>query len=127
MKHLIFTIFAGLLLAIALPAASGPPAEADIKKSIDKAFSETYVDPKIWKVTRIACEFGPVKIGKQVLKQVQWGKAAEPVWPVKVLVKVTEFRGDQVYKVVTRGVTSDDVFFFYRDAFDDWRFKTGSL
>lgn len=118
-----------MLAVTVLPSrpASGPPTEAEVKKSIEKAFSETYVDPVVWKITKATCEFGPIKFGKQTSKQVQWGKAAEPVWPVKVEVKVTQFRGDKVYKTITRGSASDDIFLFYKDAFDEWKFKTGSL
>lgn len=119
-----------LLTIISIPsvrAASAPPTEAEIKKSIEKGFAETYVDPVVWKITKVKCDFGSVKIGSITQKQVQWGKSAEAVWPVKVVVTVTQYRGDAVYRTVTRGDKSDDVFFFYKDAFGDWSYKTGSL
>lgn len=115
------------LLVLPLAAASGPPSEAEIKKSIEKGFKEVYVDPVVWKITRITCEFGPIKIGKITRKQVQYGKMAEPVWPVKVEVTITEYRGDTPYKKVTRGNSESDIFLFYKDAFDEWKWKTGSL
>jgi hypothetical protein len=120
-------LVAAVVLAAHAQAASGPLTEAEIKKSIETAFTETYVDPVVWKITKIRCDFGPIKVGSQTQKQVQWGKAAEPVWPVKVVVKVTEYRGDAAYKTITRGEKSDDIFFFYKDAFGEWKFKTGSL
>ena len=127
MLRRVFLLWATSILGLTVFGAGGPPTEAEVKQSIQKAFTETYVDPKVWKITRITCEFGPVRFGQQVQKQVQWGKSAEPVWPVKVEVKVTKYRGDQAYQTITRGDKSDDVFLFYKDAFGDWKFKTGSL
>lgn len=115
------------LLLLPLAAAPPPPNEAEIRKSIEKGFREVYVDPVVWKITRITCEFGPVKLGRITQKQVQYGKAAEPVWPVKVEVTITQYRGDTPYRKITRGTSDSDIFLFYKDAFDEWKWKTGSL
>lgn len=123
----LFFAFAAIAALFPLDAASGAPLDAEIKQSIEKGFTAVYVDPTVWRITKIRCEFGPAKVGKLMQKQVQYGKNAEPVWPVKIEVKVIQYKDGKEYKTVVRGVASDDVFFFYRDAFDEWQFKTGSL
>lgn len=46
-------VLVGVLAATPLLAADRPPTEDAIKESIEKAFTQTYVDPVVWKITKI--------------------------------------------------------------------------
>lgn len=117
-----------LFLGLVANAASAPPAEPEVRKAIEQAFNDVYRDGyKTYGVTRVDYSFSPAQFGRLTRRQMFYGKDAEPVWPVRVTVGITLFRGGSVYKTVERGAKSDDVFFFYRDAFNEWKFKTGSL
>ena len=111
-------------------SATGPPTEAEIKATIEKAFKETYGQDyggaKLKEVT-ITFPSAP-QIGSQTKTQVGRGEEARPVWPVKIPVKITvTYSNNPSSRNVERGVKSDDVFFFYKDAFNAWNFRTGSL
>jgi len=55
------------------------------------------------------------------------GEYAKPTYPVKVTVTITvTYANNPTLRTVERGKASNDIF-FYKDAFNAWTFKTGSL
>ncbi len=129
---MLVAVCCGLLLS-ACPAgsrAAGPPSEAEIKATIEKSFKETYgADYGGANFDKVLITFpGPAQTGASVNKQMGRGEEARPVWPVKIPVKITvTYSNNPTVRNVERGVKSDDVFFFYKDAFNAWNFRTGSL
>jgi hypothetical protein len=106
------------------------PTEAEVKETIEKKFTENYAsDYGNAKFDKVRIEFtGPVQVGRQVKKEVNSTDGVQSVWPVKAPVKITvTYSNNPSVRTVQRGVKSDDVFFFYRDAFDAWTFRTGSM
>ena len=124
------TLFCGLLLSACSGGSKsgGPPTEAQIKAAIEKDFKETYgVDYGGAKFDKVTITFpGSPQIGASVNKQMGRGEEARPVWPVKVPVKIkVTYSNNSTVRDLDRGVKSDDVFFFYKDSFDAWNFRTG--
>jgi hypothetical protein len=132
LRWIVATVFCCLLLS-ACPGGSktsGAPTEAEIKTTIEKSFKETYgVDYGGAKFDKVAITFsGPPQIGASVSKQMGRGEDARTVWPVKIPVKIkVTYSNNSTVRDLERGVKSDDVFFFYKDGFDAWNFRTGSL
>jgi hypothetical protein len=108
----------------------GAPTEAEIKATIEKSFKETYgVDYGGAKFDKVTIAFpGSPQVGAAVNKQMGRGEEARPIWPVKIPVKIkVTYSNNSTVRDLERGVTSDDVFFFFKDGFDAWNFRTGSL
>ncbi len=130
-RWLVTTVLCGLLLGCSANSrADAPPTEAEVKASIEKSFKETYgVDYGMAKFDKCTITFtGPAQIGTVVNKQTGRGEEAKPVWPVKIPVKIkVTYSNNATVRDLERGVKSDDVFFFYKDAFNAWNFRTGSL
>ncbi len=61
-------------------------------------------------------------------KQMGLGEEARPVYPVKAPVDITvTYSNNPTVRRVERGDMRNDVFFFYRDGFGEWTFRTGSM
>jgi len=98
-----------------------PEAHASIQKHIEKnVWSET--ERYIWKVKDISdFKFGPMKTGHIVQKQVEYGKNAQDVCPVRV---------DFTYKIahmdgrIEDKSNADTTYLFYKNGFDEWVWKT---
>jgi hypothetical protein len=108
--------------------ASDCPSDEEVKKSITHNVADITWDAgerDIWKVADVSgFQFGPMKAGRLVDKQVEWGKPAQPVCPIRV-----EFG----YKITGRDGSVKDkqegenqTYLFYRNAFDEWVYKTES-
>src|SRR4051812_14023931 len=130
---IVVTVFCSFLV-IACPARSkgsaSAPTDAEIKATIEKSFKETYgVDYGMAKFDKVTITFsGAPQIGGVVNKQMGRGEDAQPVWPVKIPVKIkVTYSNNSTVRDLERGVKSDDVFFFFRDAFGAWNFRTGPL
>jgi len=108
----------------------GAPTESEIKQTIEKSFRETYgVDYGMAKFDKVTITFPAApQVGAVVNKQMGRGEEARPVWPVKVPVKIkVTYSNNSTVRDLERGVKADDVFFFFKDAFNAWNFRTGSL
>lgn len=127
---------AALLLALALGIAAcergpdlPPPTEAEVRQAIETSFTETYLVRDFNAIPdRIAFEFGEIRIGDVVEKQMGLGEEARPVHPVKAPLDLTvTYSNNPTVRKVERGKAQNDVFFFYRDGFGEWTFRTGSM
>ncbi len=124
------------LLPVLLAGASAcggpdfpPPSEAEVRETIEAAFTETYlVDDLNAVADRISFDFGAIQVGEVVRKQMGLGEEARPVYPVKAPVDITvTYSNNPTVRRVERGDMRNDVFFFYRDGFGEWTFRTGSM
>jgi hypothetical protein len=104
------------------------PTETEIRETIERVFHETYYqDYGFAKVASATFEISNIQIGKSTLVQVEYGKDAQPVIPVRAIVKVhVTYSNNSSDRNVTRGESTDDTFLFYRNAFGKWTFKTGA-
>ncbi len=79
----------------------------------------------------IKVEFSELKIAPRTKRMgIQSSSKYDPgtfVYPVKVKVKISVDRGQNGIDVKERGVSKYDNFFFYKDDFVAWTFKTGAL
>ena len=106
-----------------------PPTPAAVKKILDTYYREEW--GKDWgnaKVEKLTVDITEPKIGALMEKQMGRGQLARPVYPAKAVVKiVVKYVGNAKPKEQTIGAGDGDAFFFYKNAFDEWTFKTGSL
>jgi hypothetical protein len=104
------------------------PSEEEVRETIDRKFHDLYFqDYGFAKVANVTIDVGPITMGNTTLKQVEYGKDAQPVCPVRTVVHVhVTYSNNPSDRDLTRGDKSDDMFFFYKDSFDQWTFKTGS-
>ena len=138
MKNAFGFLMLGLFFTIALLAASGnrasasnlladAPSEDEIKATIKAKFDEVYFNNSaktIWNVESVEYEFGPIKVGSTAKKQMGRGEEAREVYPVKVKVTIKQTRKDGEVRTTERGVEGE-IFFFFKDGFDEWDFRTG--
>ncbi len=107
---------------------SGCPSEDEIRKSITHNVVDITWDAgerDIWKVADVSgFEFGPMQAGHVIDKQVEWGKPAQPVCPVRFTYKYRITGMDGSVKQREEGVNATHL--FYRNAFDEWVFKVES-
>src|SRR3954462_7455953 len=105
----------------------GGPATAEVQATIKKQFGEIYgTDNGGAKFDKITFEFGPTKVGAKGEHQVEYGSANPNVWPVRTVVKmVVTYSNNPTKDETTFGEKQDETFFFYKDSFGDWTFKTG--
>jgi len=110
-------------------AASGKPSDDDIKATIKRIFGATYgVDNGGAKFDHLDFTFGTIQVGGVTQKQIGAGEAARDVYPVKVEVDIdVHYSNNPTVQHAVRGTQPSDVFFFYKDTFGEWQFRTGSL
>jgi hypothetical protein len=109
----------------------GAPTQDDVEKAITDTFKENYKEPWMTSTDVIKVEFSELKIAPRTKRMgIQSSSKYDPgtfVYPVRVKVKVSVDRGRNGIDVKERGVSKYDSFFFYKDDFGVWTFKTGAL
>ncbi len=55
------------------------------------------------------------------------GELARSVYRAKAVVTIVKYVGNDKQKQTVIGDGSRDAFFLYKDSFDEWTFKSGSL
>ena len=102
------------------------PAQADVELAIthhvtDESWSET--ERYIWKVSDVTgFKFGAIKAGHVIDKQVEYGRSAEPVCPIRVEYDYVIKKMDGTTEAKHDGAGT--TYLFYRNGFDEWVFKT---
>lgn len=121
----------GFSLLLALPVlapAADCPSEAEVQKALQTYITEDFWSPgerETWKITDVSgFEFGPMKTGKITQKQVEYGKNAQDVCPIRVEYSFKATHADGRVDTTEKG--KGETFWFYLDAFDEWTFKVGS-
>jgi hypothetical protein len=106
---------------------SGGPTDADVKATIEKQFGATYgIDNGGAQFKDISFDFGPISHGKPAMRYLDGGPQRK-AWAVKVVVTMTiTYSNNPTVKESVRGKDPDDAFFFYKDDFGDWAFRTGT-
>lgn len=106
-----------------------PPTPEEVKKTLNAYYKEQY--SKDWgnaKVEKITVDITEPKIGEVTERQMNRGKLAQPVYPARAVVKISvKYIGSEKVYDTTIGEGSSAVFFFYKNAFKEWTFKTGDL
>ena len=141
MRSAFFTGFgcvlvAGLFLALSQPAGAAeekkplePPTPAVAKKVLEDYYRKQW--SKDWgnaKVEKLTVDVSEPKLGQMVEKQMGRGELARPVFPVKAEVKISvKYVGNDKVGEHTFGAGDGDAYFFYKDAFGEWTFRTGTL
>jgi hypothetical protein len=131
-----FRPFLALLGAIALVLGLGacgssfpPPTEPEIKEAVQTFFTEVYGKNNGGAEFKdISFEFGSADVGNMMSSPME--RNGEPVdfYPVRIPVVITvTYSNNPTVEVTRRGERTDDVFFFYKDGFDKWTFRTGRL
>jgi hypothetical protein len=108
-------------------AGTACPSEAEVRAALTRYITVDYWSAgqrDIWKIKSVSdFSFGPVKFGSIVKKQVEYGKAAEDVCPVRVEYSFTTENQSGEKKQTKMGENQTQL--FYKDPFGDWVFKTG--
>lgn len=109
-------------------AGGGCPSEAEVRETIQRKFHELYFeDYGLAKVQEVTIDIGEIKFGEMTRLQVEYGRDAEPVCPVHVVVHVhVSYSNNPSPRDLTRGERDDDTFLFYKDGFGRWTFRTGT-
>lgn len=104
------------------------PSDDEVRATIKKTFGDIYgVDSFAAKFDHIVFHIGAISVGGLTQKAVGAG-VPQPVYPVKVQVDMDiYYSNNSEIDHHRRGDKPDDVFFFYKDTFGAWQFKTGSL
>lgn len=126
----LFMLLGGAFMAFGMAACKAdlpPPTEAEVKQTVQIFLTEVYGKNDGGAVFKdITLDFGAIEVGKVMQKQMDVGGVTRSVYPVKVPVKITvTFSNNPTIHTWQRGERSDDVFFFYKDGFDKWTFRTG--
>jgi len=121
------------LISLLLPTLSmgaqpgGCPSEAEVVKALKNYIETEFWSPSqrdTWKITDVSgFEFGPMKTGNIIQKQVEYGKTAQDVCPVRIEYWFKATHADGRVDTTTKG--KGETFLFYQDAFDEWTFKVG--
>lgn len=108
-------------------ASFPPPTEAEIKQTVETFMTEVYGKNNGGAVFKdISFKFDTIEIGQIMTGQMGVGGPAREFYPVKVpfLITVT-YSNNPTVSTTRRGEKTDDVFFFYKDGFNKWTFRTG--
>lgn len=101
------------------------PDEAAVHTALQNYINNDYWTPSerdTWKITDVSgFEFGAMKVGHIIQKQVEYGRSAEDVCPIRIeySFKVTHADG----RVETTTMGAGKTHLFYLDGFDEWTFK----
>ena len=106
--------------------AASCPSEDQVKASLTRYITKDYWTPSerdIWKIKTVSpLTFGPIRFGKLTQKQVEYGRAAEQVCPVRV--EYSFFTISQAGARKDTKMGENKTHLFYQDPFGDWTFKT---
>ena len=104
------------------------PEQAEVQATLQKYVETELWSPSqrdLWNIANISdFNFGPIKTGRIIEKQMEYGKAAQEVCPIRIeySFKVTHEDG----RVETTSKGAGETHFFYLNAFDEWTYKVGS-
>lgn len=120
------TLFACLLCAAA-PAAVALecPDQAAVEAALTRYITQDYwstSERETWKITDVSgFQFGAIMTGRIIQKQVEWGRAAEDVCPVRAEYSFAVTHADGRVERTEMGAGKTHL--FYLDGFDEWTFK----
>jgi hypothetical protein len=106
-----------------------PPTQAEIEATVKREFNSVYNDKDdiMYKVETCTIDVAQAQVGALYKKQVLTGVEGQDTYPVRVKVNIKVTYSNASPRDIERGVKDDDVFFFYKNAFNEWTFKTGSM
>ena len=113
------------LLLSACARSSGCPGQKEVEASIRKhletdVWNET--ERYVWKITGLSdFAFQPINTGHIVKKQVEYGRSAEDVCPIRVEYTYKLAHADG--RVDSKSDGANKTHLFYRNGFDEWVFK----
>ena len=117
-----------LLWSSASAFALDCPSEGEVQAALQKYIETEFWSPSerdTWKITDVSgFEFGPMKTGRIIQKQMEYGVAAQDVCPVRMEYSFKATHADGRVDTTPKGV--GETFFFYQNGFDEWTFKVGS-
>jgi len=118
----------GTFLAFAaaeIAAAADCPSAAEAQAALTKYINTDYWSPSkrdTWKIKSVSnFSFGAIKTGNIVKKQVEWGRQAQDVCPIRIEYSFAVEHNDGRREVTQMGVNKTHL--FYRDPFNEWSFK----
>ncbi len=118
---LIATCYGGVAFA-----AAACPSETEVKAALTKYINVDYWTPAqrdIWKIKTVSgFTFGPMRTGQISKKQVEYGKLAQDVCPIRIeyAFGTESVAGEKKQTKMGENKTH----LFYKDPFGDWIFKT---
>jgi hypothetical protein len=128
MRAALFLTMTVLLLKSAPGAAIGCPSQDEVNAALETYITTEFWNPTerdTWKITDVSgFEFGAIKTGRIIQKQVEYGRSAEDVCPVRVEYSFVVTHADGRAETTTKG--KGETHLFYLNAFDEWVFKVSS-
>lgn len=117
-----------LALAIApgLAQAVECPSEPEVKATLTKWHTNLQMEnAKTWQIKSVLdFNFGSLKFGSIVQRQVEWGKPAQDVCPVRIEFSFVVERNDGRRTPQSHGV--NQTYLFYKNGFGEWVQKSSS-
>ncbi|MBK8068541.1 MAG: hypothetical protein IPK27_13220 [Rhodanobacteraceae bacterium] len=114
-------------LCLAAPAAMALecPDQAAVEAALTRYITKDYwstSERETWKITDVSgFQFSPIKAGRIIQKQVEWGRSAEDVCPVRAEYSFAVTHADG--RVERTEMGEGKTHLFYLDGFDEWTFK----
>lgn len=108
------------------PATASCPTQEEAQAALTSYIETTYWSPgerEIWKIASVdGYTFTTMIVGNIVQKQVEYGQMAQDVCPVRITYSFTVHRQDGSTETTSMGEGKTHL--FYRNAFNEWIFKT---
>lgn len=116
---------AGMAAFASQAFAADCPTQDEAQASILTYINTDYWSPSqrdTWKVAQVdGFTFSPIQIGDMSMRQVEYGKGAQPVCPVRVVYSFNVLRTDGSTETTTMGEGKTHL--FYQNPFHEWLFK----
>lgn len=104
------------------------PDQGQVQAALQAYIENTFWSPsqrETWKITDVSgFTFGAMKAGRIIDKQVEYGRPAEPVCPVRIEYSFKVSHADGRVETTSKG--KNETHLFYLNGFDEWVFKVSS-
>lgn len=129
MRNVLARLFLALVLCLSMSAkglALPPLSEAEVVSALTDSFSAFYKTsaPRSVPVSKVDVKVSNIQIGKIIQHQLQYGKLAEDIYPVRAEVEISIHYTQNVGPdKVVRGAKSSigrEGFAFFKNGFDEW-------
>lgn len=121
----IIALFCGM---VSSGYAATCPDQGQVQAALQDYIENTFWSAsqrETWKITDVSgFTFGAMKAGRIIDKQVEYGRPAEPVCPVRIEYSFKVSHADGRVETTSKG--KNETHLFYLNGFDEWVFKVSS-
>ena len=128
MRMSVLMSLAALSFGASSAQAMSCPGQEEVQAALEKYINSEFWSPSqrdTWKITDVSdFQFGPIKAGRIIQKQVEYGRSAEDVCPIRIEYSFQVTHADGRVERTAKG--SGETHLFYLNGFDEWTFKVSS-